>query len=476
MRRRVLYLDNEKNRVDKVTEIVKDTLEHVEIMQVDSLDEAYKILLERTIDIFIINIVMSGMDVSDTEGIRLVARIREIPRYILTPVIIISSLLDPQLYAYEELNCLGYLNKTFAEEKLVKLLEKASYFETQQTAEKVIVFRRNRVLYPVLIQDIVYMERENNLTLVHMADGTVLDVPYVTYSKLLYDANDSSLLLCNRGTIVNRNYVFAVDPSNCYVMLKNNMGTLDIGMKYDYDLAVQLKNYVKEARPRTDIFVTGNVVDAYKVIRRKKVALLIADIELGMKNRNENRVIRMILEFRKYAMFLFLPIIVLDSSDRYRLYAFRDWHCVGHYVKPVKREHFMELVKRILTAVVADEQENTFLVRHDNIRYPIMVKELMYVKFFNRVLHLYLKSGKVVMVNQKPVQMVLQEARAKCLIRCSRGVLVNLNFVERMDFEGKWMTLKNGTVLPIGKSYAKRLYEVWVTLDEMIKKSEEKMR
>ncbi len=232
MRRRVLYLDNEKNRVDKVTEIVKDTLEHVEIMQVDSLDEAYKILLERTIDIFIINIVMSGMDVSDTEGIRLIARIREIPRYILTPVIIISSLLDPQLYAYEELNCLGYLNKTFAEEKLVKLLEKASYFETQQTAEKVIVFRRNRVLYPVLIQDIVYMERENNLTLVHMADGTVLDVPYVTYSKLLYDANDSSLLLCNRGTIVNRNYVFAVDPSNCYVMLKNNMGTLDIGMKY----------------------------------------------------------------------------------------------------------------------------------------------------------------------------------------------------------------------------------------------------
>ena len=244
----------------------------------------------------------------------------------------------------------------------------------------------------------------------------------------------------------------------------------------DYDLAVQLKNYVKEARPRTDIFVTGKVVDAYKVIRRKKVALLIADIELGMKNRNENRVIRMILEFRKYAMFLFLPIIVLDSSDRYRLYAFRDWHCVGHYVKPVKREHFMELVKRILTAVVADEQENTFLVRHDNIRYPIMVKELMYVKFFNRVLHLYLKSGKVVMVNQKPVQMVLQEARAKCLIRCSRGVLVNLNFVERMDFEGKRMTLKNGTVLPIGKSYAKRLYEVWVTLDEMIKKSEEKMR
>lgn len=232
MVRTVLYVDNEEKRIEKVSKLVEDTLQHCKLECVDSLDGAYKFLLERTVDIFIINIVLSGEESSDTEGLRLIARIREIPRYILTPVIIISSLHDPQLYAYEELNCLGYLNKTFAEDKMVKLLQKASHFETQRTAEKTIVFRRNRILYPVLIKDIVYMNRVGGKTMVHMADGSVLDVPYVTYSKLLHDADDSSLFLCSRSTIVNRHYVHAIDPTNNYVMLKDKKSLLDIGVRY----------------------------------------------------------------------------------------------------------------------------------------------------------------------------------------------------------------------------------------------------
>ena len=145
---------------------------------------------------------------------------------------VISSLQDPQLFAFEELNCLGYISKLFAEERLKKLLIKASYYETKRTAEKLLIFRRNRIIYPVFIRDIVYMVRENGITMVHMADGSVMDVPYISYTKILQNADDSALFLCNRGTIVNRDYVYAVDATNEYVILKDNRGMLNIGTAY----------------------------------------------------------------------------------------------------------------------------------------------------------------------------------------------------------------------------------------------------
>lgn len=232
MKRTVLYLDTEEARINRVLEIVAGTLEYSSTIHVRNINEAYGVLLERTIDIFIINITLNTSCVSDMDGLRLVSCLREIPKYVLTPVIILSSLQDPQLYAYEKLNCLGYLSKTFPSEKLVELLQKASHFKTKRTPDKTIVFRKKRAIHPVPVKNIVYMVKENGITSVHLSDGEVIEVPYVSYSKLMYDADDSGLFMCNRSTIVNRDYVHAVDLTNCFVTLRDKWGMLDIGLKY----------------------------------------------------------------------------------------------------------------------------------------------------------------------------------------------------------------------------------------------------
>jgi len=232
MKRTVLYLDTEEARIERVLDIVTATLEHSDIIHVKSVNEAYRVLLERTIDIFIINITLKSSLVTDLDGLHLVSCIREIPKYILAPVIILSSLQDPQLYMYEELNCMGYLSKTFPSDKLVGLLQKASQFKTKSIPDKALVFRKKRALYPVLIKNIVYMVRENGITSVHLVNGEVLDFPYVSYSQLLYKAGDNGLFMCNRSTVVNKDYVYAVDLTNCFVVLRDKWGMLDIGLKY----------------------------------------------------------------------------------------------------------------------------------------------------------------------------------------------------------------------------------------------------
>ena len=232
MDKAILLLESEENRQRRIVDIINDTLEHVVIYKAKTLAEAYRILVERTMDIFIVNVVLECENATDTAGIRFVARIREIPKYTLAPVIIISSIADSSMYAYEELNCLGYLSKTFSTEKMKKLLCKASHFETSRNLEGTLFFRKNRVLYPIAIKDIVFMERANNITYIHLEDNTIMDIPYVTFKDIMYDADSSSLIMCNRSTIVNKNYVYAVDATNRFIVLKENRGMLDIGVKH----------------------------------------------------------------------------------------------------------------------------------------------------------------------------------------------------------------------------------------------------
>lgn len=379
MKRTVLYLDIEETRISKVMGIIKDTLEYCELLHVKSAEKAYKILLERTIDIFIVNATLNASDASDTEGLRFVSCIREIPRYIQTPVIIFSSLRDPQMYAYEELNCFGYLSKAYSGDGLKNLLKKAAAFQTKRNADKILVFRKSRVLYPVPIKDIVYMTRENRVTMVHMVNGDVLEIPYLTYARLLQDADDNRLFMCNRSTIVNKDYVYAVDPTNCFVVLRDKRGMFDIGMRY-----------------RTGVLAEFSVkASTYGVqIDRKK-----------------------------------------------------------------QNEYFSKRIKKIVKAVMPDERENNFVIRNHNVRYLVRVKELMYVKYFERALHLYMSTGDVFVVDQRPLRMIQEASGAKCIIQCCRGVLVNLMFAEQVDLKAKKIILKNGEILKIGDNFEKNIKE-----------------
>ena len=242
MKRTLLYVDIEDARISKVLDIISNTLERCDVVQLWDFGEAYKVLLERTIDIFIINIPPSASRLSDLEGLHFVSAIREIPRYVLVPVILFSSLQDPQMYVYEKLNCLGYLSKTFPAAKLEELLQKASHYRTKRPVNKTLVFRKNRSIYPVPVKDIVYMTRENENTKVHLADGEILDILYISYSRLLADADDSNLFMCNRSTIVNLECVYAVDSTNCYGVLRDGRGMLDIGLKYRTEINADFSN------------------------------------------------------------------------------------------------------------------------------------------------------------------------------------------------------------------------------------------
>ena len=205
-------------------------------------------------------------------------------------------------------------------------------------------FRKNRKLYRVKINDIVYIERKKGTLRIHMADAAIMELNYGSLSKILREAADDRLLLCSRSVIVNRDYIYAVDPTNHYVILRDKREPLELGCYF----------------------------------REKVIA---------------------------------------------------------------------GLAKR----------ENEFLLRKDNIRYVIRVENLVYAQSSRRMLQIFLQDGAKLSMSQKPIEYILRQVKTDRLIRCARGVLVNYDYIEKIDIINQKIMLIDGKCLEIGKKYVEIL-------------------
>ena len=92
-----------------------------------------------------------------------------------------------------------------------------------------VIFKKNTKEYRIKVNDIVFAERKKRTIWVHMSDAVVLKLNYTSLSQILQDAQNDRLQLCNRSTIVNRDFISYVDPSSHYIELRNQKGTLDLG-------------------------------------------------------------------------------------------------------------------------------------------------------------------------------------------------------------------------------------------------------
>ena len=101
----------------------------------------------------------------------------------LAPIIFVTSMEDTTKYAYTDLNCLGYVEKPFSPEDVKGLVKKALHHTTDKGGNASICFGKDRILYPVKIEEILYIESVKQTVYVHQKDGQTLSFPYLTCQK-----------------------------------------------------------------------------------------------------------------------------------------------------------------------------------------------------------------------------------------------------------------------------------------------------
>lgn len=229
MQKKILIIEDNPDCLEYISKIAASVSYETEVFSLTILKDAYLISMKHSIDLFIIDIILDVNVNSDTSGMEFAANIRQNIKYRFTPIIFVSSLADPTFSAYSNIHCYSYIEKPFDAEKLAKTIEEALTIPLKKdNGKERIYFRKEGILHGFSMNEITYIESNVYNTKVH-STYEMLEIPRRSIKSLLTELGTGTFIQCNRGAIINRNYIEYVDPANRYVKLRNVNVQIEIG-------------------------------------------------------------------------------------------------------------------------------------------------------------------------------------------------------------------------------------------------------
>ena len=229
MRRNILIVEDNEAHMNALLKIINDLHQDVKVYCVANIDDAYLLALKYSIHLFLVDIILDTKNPGDVSGLKFATKMRGFVQYKYVPLVFITSLEDPKLFSYSELNCLGYIEKPFSVEQVRNVIVKALDFPIKEDDDRFVHFRKDGITYSVYIKDIIYIQNSRRkIKIVCVNDE--LEIPYVTCKQILEELNSKSFIPCSRYCIVNRKYVVQTDYANRYVKLRHVDNLIEIGI------------------------------------------------------------------------------------------------------------------------------------------------------------------------------------------------------------------------------------------------------
>lgn len=238
--KKILILEDNPMTRKFVEEIAGELEIKTEVFAFDNVKDAYVCAMEKAIDCFIIDIILDTRVPGDTSGLRFVQSIREVKNYVLTPVIMLTSLEDARLYTYEQLHCYRFMEKPFKPTELKNILEECLGYRDRNVS-KTLTYHIDGVIMVADVCDIVYVEVNRRILQIHTRKFGTLSIPYKTIKSFLEEADCEDMIQCSKHCVVNRNYIECFDAVNRVIRLRDNRGELDVGRKYRADVEEGMK-------------------------------------------------------------------------------------------------------------------------------------------------------------------------------------------------------------------------------------------
>lgn len=236
MRKQVLVVDSDDRQIQRIVSVLRETAlqsgNGLDIYVANTLDDADEVIEETDIDVLILDTVYKGMDLKEYPGIKWAEKVREKSKYALLPIVFVSSMAQPREYAYQEINCLGFLLRQFKAEDLHKVLTKAMYHTTQRDRDKNVLVRAQGIIYPIQIKDILYVEVLHRVLYIYQTNGEVLEMPHKPLRDFQMEVDSKCLIQCSKSMLLNTLYVDKLDSKEGLVSLKQDDIRLLVGKKY----------------------------------------------------------------------------------------------------------------------------------------------------------------------------------------------------------------------------------------------------
>ncbi|MCM1569586.1 MAG: LytTR family DNA-binding domain-containing protein [Roseburia sp.] len=229
MQRNILIVEDKPVCSRALSKIIGEMQLDTVISCAASIEEAYQVLANRRIHLFLLDIILDSKDSGDVSGLLFAEELRRNAKYKYTPIIFITSLEDPKLYTYSQLHCYDYIEKPFSVPRVRDTILSALEMPVIPDDERFIYFRKEGIIYSKRLKEIVYIESNRRRIHIHCVDDE-LEIPYKTTEELLRELDSESFIQCSRYSILNRNYIEQIDYTNRYVKLKYIREPIEIGI------------------------------------------------------------------------------------------------------------------------------------------------------------------------------------------------------------------------------------------------------
>lgn len=226
--KKVLILEDKEIHRKTLTKILEEINAPLQIYSAETVAEAYQISMEHTINLFLVDIILDTEIRGDVSGLKFVESIRKIPQYSFTPIIFTTSLEDPELHAYKDLHCYGYIEKPFDKEVVKNLIKETLNFPETGKSDENVYFRNDGIVYSIKAEDIVYIEVSRKEIIIHTTKED-MTMSYMPVNQILDKLDSSNFIQCNRGCIINKKHVEYMDYVNRYIKLRGVDNYVEIG-------------------------------------------------------------------------------------------------------------------------------------------------------------------------------------------------------------------------------------------------------
>lgn len=239
MKRNVLIIEDEPKCLTRLKAIVEKCELVNEVFCAENLDQAYACAMQETIDLFLVDIILTPSVPHDVSGVQFVEKIKQISKYKHVPIIFITSLIDQEMDAFHRLRCYDYIEKPFDDKDVYAVIESALDVPLKRPKNDInFPYRKDGVLYFINTSRIICAERVGTDLHVYTPNETIV-IRYKSIASTLKDLPREYFMQCSRNALVNRKYIANVDRMNRFVTMENgkklNVGS-NIGKRFFKEL------------------------------------------------------------------------------------------------------------------------------------------------------------------------------------------------------------------------------------------------
>lgn len=237
----VLILEDNLITAETLKNIVAGSGTDINVLVADTSEKAYALAMENNIELMLIDIVLDNEISGDVSGMKFARNIRTVENYKFTPIIIITSLEDPKLYAYSEIHCYSYIEKPYAAEKVKAVVKEALQYKNATRNNAKYIYRFQGIFYSINTDEIILVENKGKEVYIYTAYEKI-PIPYISLGKLLKELDSDDFIQCNRNNIVNKKYIEYIDSVNRLIKMKGIVRQIDIGVTLKKKVLTELKN------------------------------------------------------------------------------------------------------------------------------------------------------------------------------------------------------------------------------------------